>query len=491
VFGLLCAVLAAPRPAEAQRVEITGRGPLVTDTILQRIVRSGAYTLVDADTVLPPADTLHGPILFAATTIKLENVVIGDVLIVDANVFMRPGSRITGDVINISGALFRANTATIDGRVTEYKEVAYRAERTATGIRITATRTSSLLDYDGLAGLHAPEYDRVAGLTVRFGARYLLPRIGRGEPDVHAWVGYQSARKRFLGGAELGIRSGAVRVAAAAERDVVTNDAWARGRTNGVSYLSRGHDYRDYYAVDRFRFGPTFTRNADNTNLGLTVEARVENAHSLPSLNPFHFSGDTARFNPPIDDGRITSLVARVEGRWSRRTFVSRIDAGVEKAATVLGGDFSFARFDLGGDWAMQALANHTFRVRWRLRGPLPGTDSLPRQRWNVLGGRATLFTLDEGELRGDRLVFVGSEYSVPLPRSTTIPILGRPSLEAVHRVGRTWTMDGESRLIQNIGLRLRTRFAYAMYIRDPGDSGSGLLVTGISWARRFPWTPD
>jgi hypothetical protein len=493
-FGLVLtalAMLTAPQAARAQRVEIAGRGNLVTDTILERVVNSGDYTLIDADTVLPATDTLRGPILIAATTLKLENVIIGDVLIVDANVFMRPGSRITGDVINIAGALFRANTATIDGRVTEYKEVAYRAERTATGVRITAIRVSSLLDYDGLAGFHVPEYDRVGGLTARFGAGYLLPRIGRSEPDVHAWIGYQTARKRVLGGGELAIRSGGVRVAAAAERDVVTNDAWARGRTNGISYLTRGHDYRDYYAIDRFRLGPTFSRSGDGSNLAVTAEARVENAHSLPSLDPYNFRGNTPRPNPPIDDGRITSLALRLQGRWSKPTFISRFDAGIEKAATVLGGDFSFASFDLGGDWAMQALSNHTFRIRWRLRGPFPGTDSLPRQRWNVMGGRATLYSLGEAELRGDRLVFVGSEYSMPLPRFTTIPILGRPSIEAVHRLGRTWTMEGDRSLIQNLGIRLRTRFAYVMYVADPADSGSGQWLTGLSWQRRYPWSPN
>lgn len=490
-LSLVIAALASPHPAQAQRVEIAGRGNLVTDTILQRVVRSGEYRLIDADTVLPPADTLRGPILIAATTIKLENVIIGDVLIVDANVFMRPGSRITGNVVNIAGALFRANTATIDGGVTEYKEVAYRAERTATGVKITAIRVSSLLDFDGLAGFHVPEYDRAGGLTVRFGARYLLPRIGDAEPDVHGWVGYQTARQRVLGGAELGVRSGGVRVAAAAERDVVTNDAWARGRTNGISYLTRGHDYRDYYAIDRFRAGPTFSRGREGSNLGVTLEARIEDAHSLPSLDPFHFSGDTARLNPPIDDGRIASLVLRLEGRWSRPTFVSRIDAGVEKASRVAGGDFSFASFDLGGDWAMQALAHQTFRIRWRMRGPLPGTDSLPRQRWNVLGGRATLFTLDEAELRGDRLVFVGTEYSLPLPRFTTLPILGRPAIEALHRLGSTWTDGGDSRLTQNLGIRLRTHFAYIMYVRDPADPGSGRFLTGISYVRRYPWSLD
>jgi hypothetical protein len=488
---LVLAALALPNAVKAQRVEIAGRGNLVTDTIIERAVHSGQYTLVDADTVLPAADTLHGPILIAATTIKLENVIIGDVLIVDANVFMRPGSRITGDVINIAGALFRANTATIDGRVTEYKEVAYRAERTATGVKITAIRTSSLLDYDGLAGFHVPEYDRVGGLTVRFGAGYLLPRIGTSEPDVHAWIGYQTARKRALGGAEIAVRSGGLRVAAAAERDVVTNDAWARGRTNGISYLTRGHDYRDYYAVDRFRFGPTFSRSGEGSNLDLTVEARVEDAHSLPSLDPYNFRGNVPRPNPTIDDGRISSLVLRAQARWSRATFVSRVDAGVEKAGRVLGGDFSFASFDVGGDWAMLALSNHTFRIRWRLRGPLPGTDSLPRQRWNVLGGRATLYSLDEAELRGDRLVFVNTEYSVPLPRFTTIPILGRPALEGIHRVGRTWTQGGESRLIQNLGIRLRSRFAYIMYVVDPADSGSGRFLTGLSFLRRYPWSPD
>jgi len=56
----------------------------------------------------------------------------------------------------------------------------------------------------------------------------------------------------------------------------------------------------------------------------------------------------------------------------------------------------------------MKAIANHTLEIEANFRGPLPGTETLPLQRWTFVGGSGTLYTFDIAEFRGDRLAFVG-----------------------------------------------------------------------------------
>ncbi len=489
---LLALLFSAPATVHAQqrRVTLSGRGELETDSILKRVVASGNYRLLDADTVYAPGDTIQGPVIFAATTAKLENVILGDVVIVDANVFLRPHAHIAGDVVNIGGGLFLADNALIDGTVRQYREASYRAERRSDGVRITGTRVSSLLDLDGLKGFHAPTYDRVSGITVAWGARYLLPRAGATEPDAHGWIGYETSRKTLIGGAELGVRHGAFHVGAGGERDVITHDAWARGWSNTVSYALRGHDYRNYYEADRYYLGPDLSYMRDDQRITLRLLGQVEDAHSIPALDPWHAFGNPARPNPVIDDGRISSLALSFKGEWERATWAAELEGEVEAAGTWLQGTRSFNRFDAGAHWAMQAIADHTFVMKMRFRGPLPGTDSLPHQRWNAIGGRPTLPRLNEAELYGDRLAYVESEYRVPFPRALTTRVFGRPAIEALHRVGNAWSKGGDSSLFQNVGVRLRVRIFYVLAVADPSRLNRGILLSGLSIPHRYPWMP-
>jgi hypothetical protein len=487
-LALFCFMLGGSS-ASAQRVILEGRGEIETDTILERVGNT-RFLVLTMDTVIPATDTLRGPVLIAATTIKLENVIVGDVVIIDANVFMRPHSRITGDVVNIAGGLFRAETAIVDGVLREYKQAPYRAEIRDDGIHVVGTEIESNLDLDGFGGFHAPTYDRVSGLSVAWGARYLLPRIGLSEPWIGASLGYQTSREKFYGSVHAGVERGNVQFRAVLERLMFTNDAWLRGWSNSISYLAGGHDLRDYYEADRLYFGPRITGTLAGGGLDLSLNAQIEEAYSVASQDAWHAWGDSVRPNPFIDDGRTSSLVLRSRLEWERARFVAEINLNLEAAGHAIGGDHEFARFDFGGLWAMQAIADHTFVIRWRARGPL-ATDSLPRQRWNSLGGRATLWTLDDASLRGDRLAFIHSSYVLPLPRFLTMPILGRPAIEAVHRIGNAWTFAENGDLVQNVGLGFRFRIAYITAVIDPENDDDTLILVGLSIPRRFPWNLD
>lgn len=487
--GLAATLLLTAAPLQAQNpaIRFEGRGEVAIDTVLERIVASGRYRLLSADTIYPATDTIRGPILIAATTAKFEGVIVGDVAIVDANVFLRPGSRITGDVVSIGAGLFVAPNATIEGGVREWPDARYYASLEDDGVRITGSRISSNFDLDGFGGFHTPSYDRVAGFTGAIGARYLLPRIGLTEPEIHGWVGYQTARKRLIGGVDVGIRRGGYRASVGVERLVLSNDKWVRGWTNSVSYLWGARDYYDHYGADRFFVRQSVSRGSLYSDVTFSLTGQIEDARSVPSLNPWHLRNDDARPNPLVDDGRITSLIAGINGQWEYENWLGAFDWTVETAAEIFDGDRSFTRFDFGGEVAIRALADHTLRFEARFRGPI-GSDSLPRQRWSVIGGGATLPTTEPGDFRGDRLIWAETEYVIPIP-GVYLPFFEQPTFELLHRVGSAWSHGGDSDLIQNIGARLRARIFWVRFVIDPSDTDSGTLDVGISLPHRYPWS--
>lgn len=498
LFALVMAGLVSAS-ASAQTVEFRGRGDLRTDTMIKRILAASDYRLLALDTVIAAADTLSGHVLVVGATVKFENLVRGDLTIIDGNVFLRPGARVAGNVTNIAGGLFRAPSSAIDGEVTELRNAPYRAEVRGDGVRIRGTRAPSVVDPDGFRGILPPTYDRVNGLGLHGGVRVLLPRIGALEPDLHVRAEYFAVRERGGGALELGVRNASgLFVGVGAERAPMHRDGWIRGDiANSFWFALLGQDLRNWYDAERAwaALGHDFEHDAGAASV--TLRAQLENARSLDAGDPWHAWGDEPlRTNPRIDDGRIFSFELAASADWSRPTFEASIRGSAEHAVLAAGSDFTFSGFELGGSWSMKALADHTYTLRANVRGPLPGTESMPRQRWSAIGGRGTIPTLDDLERTGDRLVFLSSVYSIPIP-GIDIRALGEPAIELVHVLGTAWSSgekdglrSGSRDLAQNLGLRLRFRLTWIMAIVDPSDSDSFTVLAGFARPVRFPWTP-
>lgn len=483
--------------AAGQTVQFRGRGDLQTDSMLKRILEGGDYRVLTADTVVPPMDTLAGNVLVLGTTIRFENVILGDLTIVDANVFLRPGARIAGSVSNFGGGFFPAPSATVEGEVIEYRDAPYVAEIGENGLIVRGMRAPSLVDLEGLWGLLPPTYDRVNGLGLHSGIRVLLPRIGSTEPELVARGDYHVERERGGGVLELGLRTpSGWHTRIGVERVAPSRDDWIHGDfASSVQFLVLGQDLRNRYDAERVYAAVGAASTHRSGEWSFTLRGQTEEAHSLTAGNPWHAWGDdTARANPAIDPGRINSLALNAAVDWTRPTFVASLEGGVEYGSTDW--DNSFTAFEVAGTWHMKALADHSYLLGIRFRGPFPGSESLPRQRWSGIGGRGTLPTYGDLQRTGDRLVFVSSVYSVPIP-GLDLPALGQPAFEVVHQFGSAWSLDAEdvvasgSRdLAQNLGLRLRFRLAWIMGILDPEDTDSFKITAGIARALTFPWTP-
>ncbi|HEX2166215.1 MAG TPA: hypothetical protein VHG09_03155, partial [Longimicrobiales bacterium] len=465
-----CLLLAIAAAADAQTVDIRGRGDAENDRYLERLVESGDYELLARDTLLGRNDTIAGNALVLGSTVRLEGVIAGDLVIVDSNVFVRPTARIMGDVHNIAGGLYYSELAAVIGTIHSEPNAPYRVEHYEDGrIAIIGTTAESAVVLHGIKGIEIPTYDRVDGLTVSVGGGYLVPRIGDVEPIVRGRLEYRTARSEFTGGVELAAARRRTEVAVGAERTTMTNERWIRSDvTNSISSFIQAKDRRDYYAADR---GYAEVRRLLEDGARVTnafVRAQIEDAERLVARDPWSIVGEFRPENILVNDSRISSAVIGATTTWTLPRHVVEISALTEFAGELLDGDHSFARYEIDASWAMAALANHTLEIEPHFQGPLPGTGSLPLQRWSFVGGSGTLNTYEIGAFRGDRVAFVETEYSIPLPRSLRIRLLGRPSLDLLHMAGMAWS-DGESPgFEQNIGVRLRFNMLYLRAVTHP-----------------------
>lgn len=474
----------------AQRVERTGRGLLDRDQELDRLL-AGAYTLIAQDTLIANGDTLDGPVLVAGATMRVNGTVDGDLYIVDSNVFLRPTAEVTGQVVNLGGGFFPSEQARIAAIVDE-PLAPYEVERPAPDVlRIVGTRQRSALVLDGVRGVRIPTYDRVDGLTVGIGAGYLTPALGRVEPMVRGWVEYRTEPGEFTGGGELSATRGRSTLAVGAERTTASEDRWIRNDLlNSIAVLWDGDDYRNYYAADRGWLEARRVLERGPREINAFLRLQVEDATSRAAGDPWIlFDPDSLRPNPAVDEMRITSV--RAGGTVGLRMPRIEADLGVETEFGFEGldGERTFQRFELFGEGAVPALADHTLELEWHLRGPLPGTDSLPRQRWSFVGGSGTLYTYEIAEFAGDRVVFAGLRYIIPIPDRWGVSFFGQPTLNLRHIAATAWTAEARRAVRHNLGLELRWPFFYGRVFVDPENLDDPKFSFNVTLPRRTrPW---
>ncbi|HEX6309170.1 MAG TPA: hypothetical protein VFZ69_13325 [Longimicrobiales bacterium] len=489
---LASALLASAVALEAQTVELRGRGEPRHDRFLRQLIRSGEVQLIVRDTLLGRNDTIAGTVLVMGSTMRLEGVIAGDLVVVDANVFVRPTARVLGDMHNIGGGLYYSEVAAVTGQIHTDPNAPYRVEVIEEGRFVIQgmTRDSPLILY-GLKGLQMPTYDRVDGLTLGAAAGYAFPLVGDVEPILRGRVDYRFERSQLTGGAELAAARRRTEVAVGAERTTVTNERWIRNDiTNSISSLVQAKDRRDYYAADRayVEVRRLVERTERVTNVFL--RGQVEDATPLIARDPWSISGEFRSDNIAVTDSRITSAIAGLNTSWTYPRHVLELSSAIELGTGLLEGDHDFGRYELDATWAMAALSNHTLTIEPHVQGPLPGTDSLPLQRWSFVGGSGTLYTFDVAEFRGDRVAFVETEYDIPLPTALRIRFLGLPHFQLLHMAGMAWSHDEEPAFEQNIGVRLRFNALYLRAVTHPSRFSDDVeFAIGVSFPRRsLPW---
>ncbi len=496
-----CLALAVPAGAHAQQpagvdpetlpVEVTGASDVALDRRLSRLLDADPIILTRA-TFVGAADTLRGSVLVLDATLVLEGVVTGDLVLVDAGAFVRPGAVVGGDLVNIGGGLYRSEISRVQGTIIDLPTASYVVVREPDRIRIVASDTPSALSLDGFMGIQPPSYDRVNGLTLKWGARYTLPQLGDVAPSVHGEIGWLTERGEPTYGASARLRRFATTIEAGYEKGWATNEDWLQGDLrNALNYAWDGDDFRDYHDSERSWVGVqrALGDEAKSFHSVVGVRGQVENATSLTGDEPWHLWSGDVRPNPAIDPGRTTSVVAHFDMTWKGRetAFEGRVE--YEAAREWLDGDFTFDRVAVQGDWAMHALANHTLEIEFFVQQPLGG-GVMPLQEWSFVGGSGTLQTLAFAEYTGDRVIFTETKYIIPLPERLALPLVGAPELQLLHGSGMAWIEGEDPAFQQEVGARLQFFVLYFRYVLDPADPSNNDLDIGLSWpfGGGHPW---
>lgn len=478
------------REAQAQAIRRTGHGTPRLDARLDRLLSDDTYRVLSRDTVIAAGDTLAGPILSLANRLVIEGTITGDLAIIDANVYARPTARIQGNLINIGGGFYRSEQAVITGSLDDHPLAPYHVERQGETLVVVGDVERKLIGLNPMV----PLANRVNGFQPRLGATVYLPLSGRTQLELFGWGSYAfdaASGRRFQGGSELRLRRGLTELAFGIEETTATNDAWIRSDFKTlISFMWEGKDYRNYY--DAQRQYVTLSRDLvrGSHEAVLWLRAQREDAASLSARDPWTvLDPDSVRVNPSIDDGILASGFLGLSGEWTGVTAVAEYDGALEIGREgVVDGDRDFGAFTVWGKWAMQGLADHTIEIETRVQGPLPGTDSLPLQRWGMLGGSGTLYTFEIGEFFGDRLVYFETEYSIPI-RWIRLPVIRSPRIELLHNIGMAWTHNESRDFEQNVGLRLQFPFVFARAIVNPADLDDRKFSVGVTIPRRaYPW---
>ena len=472
-------VLLLAGSATAQEVIRVGSSDVSLDRRLAQLL-AGDPEIITTDRRIRAGDTIPGSVLVLAATVIHEGTVLGDLVVVDGGAFVRPRAVVRGDLVNIAGGLYRSELARVGGTIIDLPDASYRVVREDERIVIDAYSVPDRLQLDGFAGFRVPVYDRANGVTAVWGASYQLPRLFGATPTLRGRGGWRTEIGEPVYGGSLTVRTGANRADVGYERTAATHDGWVVSELrNSLNYLWDGDDFRNHYDGTRawLSLGRAFGDASKRFYALLRVAGQIEEATSLEGGNPWHLVGDAPRPNPPVDDGRISSVIGRLDLEWTGLRTDLTLAAEYEAGRAWASGAYVFDRATVWTRFAMRALFDHTLEIRALGQVPVGG-DTLPGQRWSLVGGAPTLQTEEPGRYRGDHVAFVQSRYRIPTPETLALPILGAPELHLVHAAGMAWLAGDDRPLIQEIGGRLQFFALYVQYMVQP-DRTSAIPGSG------------
>jgi len=488
LFAVLV-LLAFALPAAAQGVTVRGDDRSRAAEVVREVLARGRYLRIDRDTILPATFSAPGDLVIYDADVRLEGSVAGSVAVVGGHFYLRPGARVGGDIAVIDGGFYPSAKAWY-GAVLESNPstVVVRgdsAARAGDSARV-ATIVGPPLPRSFRPLFLTPTYDRVNGITAAGGAQFRFsPDPGSGL--VSAFVAYRHKQDDHLGGQlrlEYPLRIQSLRLEAELSRQTRTNDAWHHGDiVNTATAAVIGRDYRDYYDADRASVFVTRPVGkpiiAGESWLGPRVGVQVERARSLetePDLPSLLGKGLT-RENPPVLEGTIVSGIVGATLRWRGQTVQLEGFAQVEQGF----GDETFTQALAWADFYTLTFRQQSVHIYARTM--LPIASDAPPQRFGNLGGPGTLPTTAISAFRGDHLVYVGSEYLIPLSPKLEIPYLGQPSIELVHSSGAAWTGSAPA-FVQNVGGGVRFFLARAGIVVNPAADD---LDPAIYWTFSLP----
>ena len=272
-----------------------------------------------------------------------------------------------------------------------------------TGLRQNQLAAASISDF--------AHVNRVEGLYLGAGAAFRSANEAR-ELKVKGGVG--TAAGLVSGGAALTQRSGRTTWRLAGGYDIreVGDIRIISRMSNSITSQEGGEDYGDYYGA---LFGSLGLTRAMGGRGAVRLEAAWERHDSLGTEATWA-KGAYTRLNPGADEGDWVvgrlSFTRRTPSFAVTRDLTGRLEleggAGLERNGIP---GRNYARGFVEVRWQLPAGPTS---VLWRVAGGL-ATDSVPRQRAFVLGGRGTLLGEPFRTLGGTRMAWTSIEWQIPV----------------------------------------------------------------------------
>ena len=435
--------LLLPAIAGAQDIVVKDAGPrqiavIVNNAVSQpHALRAGTGNLVlRRDTVLTSNLLVLGRPTYLASRVQ------GDVVVIGADLYLRPGSDITGRAISIGGTVSRTFLGRVGGTTESYRDDGYAITPRGTGYELAYEGRKpdppSTFQLAGLQGFMLPGYDRVDGVSLPVGA---LVTLGDRIVELQPSVAYRSRLGVLDPGVELRVMPGrAVRLEATVARNTRTNDAWLYSDlVNSAATLAFGNDTRNYFRAEGGAARLIGHVESASTELEPYVGARFERVSPITAVgNVWSATGrgsieHSARPNPLVERGDIGSALAGLGVTYSAGPVRAKFSADGEASTRTPAGTTSFRQLTLDGSIDFPTFGQQRLLVRGHAITSFG--DSVPRARYGYIGRGNSLALLERLEQGGDQLVFLESRYSIPLS-FVVLPAVGSPTIFVRHLMG-------------------------------------------------------
>lgn len=484
---LLAAVLLLPVTLGAQEVVLREAGPpAIAAVVRDAIARPYRLQAGSGPVVFARDSTIPMSLVVLGRPTYLASRVLGDVVVIGGDLFLRPGSEVRGRAVAIGGTVSRSALGQVFGDVRSYRDETYAISETGPPyeLRYHDRRVAAppLFQLAGLQGLLMPAYDRVNGLSLPVGAR-----VTAGIVELEPSLAYRS--RLGVVDPRLVARVGAGRalwLEADVARSTRTNDAWIYDDLlNSALMLGLGHDTRNYFRAEGGTARLVGRVQRATYSLEPFVGGRYEKVSPISTGSVWSILGrksieDAARPNPLVEPGTIGSALGGAELTYKAGLVTGRLAALAEQSVRTPAATSSFRQLTLHGAIGFPTFGTHDLRIEGH--AVATSGDTVPAARFAYLGGSGTLTMLDLLEQGGSQLLFLDSRYRIPIDR-IVLPLVGSPSITFRHQMGAAG-IGSLPRLEQAVGAGLAVKMLRLDFMRDvTGERGSkvgfGVSISG------------
>jgi hypothetical protein len=461
-----------------------------TEVLVHQMLDAAGYAVCTAPLGignLPADSTINGPIVIfvgpgvdgitlPGANASITGTVHGDVIVFGGDLFLEPGALVDGRAVAVGGGVYVSALAKLHGG--QLAERGARVEWHGTDtVAVTYWPPPSdrppLVSLPLLFGLRIPSYDRVNGLSVPWGPRL---NIDSGRIVFDPVVTYRSNLGKFdPKGTVVWTPASRLEIVGSAERGTFSNDEWNRPTLfNSLASLVTGSDTRNYFRADRFEL--SVDRSWGDHEAGISLQpslgVRDEFDWTTGPNDPKHvpwsildrgIPDKMRRFNPPIFDGRLASVLGGLSGAYRNESVSVSGSAQVEVPFQAPNGQ-RFVQTTIDGLLKFTSFSD--YRFQFGLHAVVTAGDTAPPQRFAYLGGGSTLATLDILQEGGDELVWLYGEFLAPV-RIVKIPLLGYPSLGVFATTGAAG-VHGLPHQTVNVGPRIALSVFELDWVIDP-----------------------